>query len=52
MPIPRSPPRLNLTGMVLPAFAMFRVGRLSTGEKKPVNGEMDLIVPGADTLGR
>src|SRR5947209_3507633 len=36
MPRPRSPPRLNLTGMALPAFETLTVGGLSTGWKKPV----------------
>src|SRR6185295_17121833 len=40
MPRPRSPPRLNLTGMALPALATLTVGRLSTGERKPVNGHV------------
>ena len=32
---PWSPPRLNFTGIALPAFARFQLGRLSTGWKKP-----------------
>src|SRR5439155_12272699 len=35
--IPRSPPRLNLTGIAVPALARFRVGGPSTGERKPPN---------------
>src|SRR5437879_4741634 len=33
---PWLPPRLNLTGIALPPFAMLTVGGLSTGAKKPV----------------
>ena len=32
---PWLPPRLNFTGIALPAFATFSVGRLSTGWKNP-----------------
>ena len=35
---PRLPPRLNLTGTALPAFAAFGPGPI--GEKKPVNGHV------------
>src|SRR4029078_1920488 len=38
IPIPRSPPRLNLTGIALPALATFRIGRGSTGDRKPPTG--------------
>ena len=34
-----------MTGIVLPALATFTTGRLSTGEKNPVNGQMTLIGP-------
>jgi hypothetical protein len=33
---PWLPPRLNLTGMALPALTVLIVGGLSTGGKKPV----------------
>ena len=36
---PRLPPSENFTGIVLPALATLTTGELSTGEKKPVNGQ-------------
>ena len=33
---PLFPLRLNFTGIALPAFTTFSIGRLPTGEKKPV----------------
>lgn len=33
---PKSPPRLNFTGMPFPALTMFTMGKLSTGWKNPV----------------
>lgn len=40
MSSPRSPPRLNLTGIALPAMAGFSAGGLEIGGKKPVKGQV------------
>src|SRR5262245_27623655 len=43
---PRLPPRLNLTGMPWPALTWLSVGGLSTGWKKPLNGNTAGVLVG------